>query len=131
MKIHATGEDIGVARQSHRSKESAVRTTPYANVLGIDIRKSLQVTRSGDHIFILGGPAPSAVGRLAEGTSVHDSQTIVHRKHHISQAGEILILRVGIVVVVHVMEAQKHLPRWTTMDKNERRCFGGVVSRDK
>src|SRR5437764_9908574 len=95
MKIHATGENIGVARQSHRSKEPAVRTTPYANVLGIDIRKSLQVTRSGNHIFILGGPTPSTVGRLAEGTSIHDSQTIVHRKHHVSQAGEILILRVA------------------------------------
>ena len=50
--------------------------------------------------------------------AVHDSQPIIYGEHNVTQARQILIHRIRIVVVVHVMEAEHHLSRGATVGED-------------
>src|SRR5262249_1349411 len=95
-------------------------TAPDSDPLSIDIRQALQILSARHHIFVLGRTSPSAVSGLAKRASIHDSEPVVYREHHVAQAGQILILGVSVVVVVHVMDRRQHLRRWPAVNKDER-----------
>src|SRR5579859_5588373 len=61
--------------------------------------------------------------------AIHDAQPVIYREDGVSQAGEILIFSVGVVVVVHVMEAEQHLPAWSAMREDQRGTTSTLVAR--
>ena len=77
--------------------------------------------------------------------AVPDAESVVHREDDEPTAREILIERVGVRVIVRVVPAEQHLPRWPTVDVDDgrlsrvptARCFeqlpvdGQTVSRAK
>src|SRR5579859_3669171 len=131
VEVHAGSKDIGIAGESHRGKKSSIRASPDADAFGINIREPLEIPGSGHYIFVFCSPAPTAVGGITESPSIHNSQAIVDGKHHISQAGQILIFSIGVVVVVQGMEAQYHLTAGASMDKDERRPRSAMIARDE
>ena len=66
-------------------------------------------------------PARAVIERLAEIQSVPDAAAIIHRQHDVSLARQILIHRVRVVVVVHVMPAEQHLPPRPAVQEHQRR----------
>src|SRR5208337_3525633 len=61
------------------------------------------------HVIELARPARAVVERLAEIQTVADPAAVIHGKHNEALARQILIHRVGVVVVVHVVTADEHL----------------------
>src|SRR5215470_18829907 len=135
MKVHTGGKDIGVAGQSQGGEQTAIRASPDADSFGIDIRQTLQIPGPSQNVLVLGRTTPTTISRLAEGAPVHDAETIVYRQHHITQAGQILILSIGVVVVVHVVEGGQHLAYGATVNKDQGRMpllrAGAGSARDK
>jgi hypothetical protein len=85
----------------------------------------LQKFRARDHILVFGCAAPYRFRRLAKGAPVHDAEPVVHREHGVTFARQILIHRVGVVVILHVMKAEQHLPDRSAMREDE----SGAASR--
>ena len=79
----------------------------------------MQVAARGDDVLVFSGTAPNRIRRLAESASVHHSQPIIDREHSVSAAGQVLIHRVSVVVVVHVMEAEHHLADGASMHEDQ------------
>src|SRR5258708_39960978 len=122
MKIHAGGEYVRVARKRQRCQQSAVRAAPNADALGINITQPLQILRPCLDISVLRGAAPTAIGRFTKGTPIHNAQPVIDGQHHVTQACQILILGVGVVVVVYVVEPKQHLPWRAAVDEDKRRA---------
>src|SRR5262249_13853526 len=55
--------------------------------------------------------------------SIHDSSAIVHSEDDIPSASQVLIHSVGVVVVVHVVEAEHHLANRSAMNEDEGRTL--------
>src|SRR5207302_8508070 len=92
-----------------------------SNALRINVLEGLQKFRARDYVLIFGGAAPDRVWRLAKGASVHDAEPVIDREHGVTFAREILILRVGVVVILHVLKPEQHLPDRSAMREDERR----------
>ncbi len=83
---------------------------PEANFIGVDLRKGMQVSSRSDHVF--------SIPTLLVRTSWASHGMPVRRSCHAANSptvpaslgGQILIRRAGIVVVIHVVEAQHHMP---------------------
>src|ERR1035441_5406176 len=56
------------------------------------------------------GAGRPIVDGLAEVEPVADAAAVVDGEHHVSLAGQILVHGVSLVVVIHVVPAQQHLP---------------------
>src|SRR4029453_9887621 len=111
--------------QPHGGQKSAVRAAPETDPLRINIVERLQEFRARDNILVFRRAAPHRLWRLAKGASVHDAKPIIHRENGVTFTRQILIHCVGIVVVLHVMESEEHLPNRSAMRENE----GGAASR--
>ena len=51
--------------------------------------------------------------------AVHNPKPVIHRKHSVAFAGQILIHRVGVVVILHVMPSKQHLPDRSAVREDE------------
>src|SRR5438046_7068163 len=122
MKIDAGFENVGVARKTHGGQKPAVRSAPETDPLRIDVVERLQKFRTRNHVLVFGGAAPHGVWWLAKGAPVHDAEPIVHREHSVTLARQILIHRVGGVVMLHVMPFETSLPCWSLV-----RCVGDSI----
>src|SRR5439155_9854189 len=69
---------------------------------------------------VFGRAAPHRVWRLAKRASVHDAEPVIHREHGVTFARQILVHRVGVVVILHVMKAEQHLPDRSAVREDER-----------
>src|SRR6266511_3865054 len=56
--------------------------------------------------------------------AIPDAEPVVHREHDEPATRQILIQRVGVRVIVRVVPAQQHLPRWTAVNIHD----GGFAS---
>src|SRR5215510_6018804 len=79
--------------------------------------------RGGDNILIFRSSARAAVLGLPERAAVADAETIVDRQDRISTASQVLIEAVGVVVVVHIVPAEHHLPDRAAVHKDHRWQF--------
>ena len=131
VEIDAGFENVGVAREAHGGKKPAVGSAPETDSLRINVVEGLQKFGAGDHILVFGCPAPHRLWRLAKGASVHDAEPVVHRKHSVAFTREILIHSVGVVVILHVMPSEQHLPDWPAVRENQRRSALSLVFRRK
>src|SRR5262249_30223883 len=104
--VDTGGEEIGVTRETHRRKVTAVAAAPEADALGIDVGAGLQIFSGGDDVLIFAGASAGTIRSFTESTAVADAAAIVHRENDVAAIGEILIHRIGIRVVVHVMPAE-------------------------
>src|ERR1700686_2086662 len=120
VQVDSGSEQTGVMRQAHGSQIAAVGSTPEADSLRIDIRQRLKIFFCRYDVFVLGATARSAVFGLAKMAAIHNAGAVVDGENYISAAGEVLIHRVGVVVVVHVMEAEHHLAHGAAVDEDER-----------
>ena len=73
------------------------------------------------HVVELRAAGGAVVERLAELQAVADAAAIVHRQHDVALAGEPLIHRVGVPVVVVVVPAEQHLPARSAVEEDQRR----------
>src|SRR5205823_6751830 len=119
VKIDAGFKNVGVARQTHGGQKSAVRSAPKTDPLRINIAKVLQKFRARDYILVFGCAAPHRFWRLPKGTPVHDAEPVIHREHGVTFARQILIYCVGVVVILHVMKTEEHLPARSTVREDE------------
>src|SRR6476661_9428922 len=126
MKVSPRCKNVGVTSQCQRRQKSAIGSAPEPNPLRIDGCLAQKKPGPGHNVFILGGPSPTRVLGLPESAAIHDSQSIIYREHDVPLAGQVLIHRVGVVVVVHVVEAEHHLPHRSTMSEDQSRA--GLVS---
>src|SRR5215469_2891877 len=110
MEVYAGSEQIGIASETHGGEISAVRASPQAVLFRIDDGESLQVFGRSDDVFVFGTTAPSGVERFAKGAAIHDAETVVDRQHNVALARQVLIHGVRVVVVVHVVKSEHHLP---------------------
>ena len=83
------------------------------------------------HVVIFRSAAPACVRRLTKVVTIHNAEPVVHGQDRVSQVGKILILGVCIVVVVHVMEPEHHLPGRATMSKDQRWSSACLILRNK
>src|SRR6266850_1261152 len=74
----------------------------------------------GDNVFVFGGATPCASRSFAEGPAVADAAAIVDRKNDVAAAGQVLIHRIGIRVVIHVVPAEQHLTDRTAVHEDQR-----------
>src|SRR3989440_2086355 len=119
IKSDAGFKIVGVRRRPRGGKNPAVGSAPETDPLRIDVVERLQKFRARNHILVFGGAAPHGVWRLAKGAPVHDAEPIVHRKHGVTFARQILIHRVGVVVILHVMPSEQHLPDRSAVCEDE------------
>ena len=83
---------------------------PQAELFAIDDGEGLEVFGCSDDVFVFGTTAPSGVRRFAKAATIHDAEPIVHRQHDVAFARQVLIHGVRVVVVVHVVKSEHHLP---------------------
>src|SRR5690349_9697211 len=119
VKINAGGENIGIAAEPESSEITTVASAPKPDARGVHIAAALQIFPGGNDIAILGGAAAGARGSFAEIAAITDSTAVVHGQNDIATAGEVLVHRVGIRVVIHVMPAEKHLPNRAAVHEDE------------
>src|SRR5436190_8333553 len=119
MKIDAGFENVRVARQAHGGQKSAIRSAPETDPPRINDIEGLQKFRACDHVLVFRSAAPDGFRWLAKGAPVHDAEPVVHRKHGVTFARQILIHSVGVVVILHVMKAEERLPDRAAVCENE------------
>src|SRR5204863_10148889 len=105
--------------QAHGGQESAVRSAPKTDPLRIDVIERLQKFRARDYILVFRCAAPHRFWRLAKGAAVHDAEAVIHREHGVTFARQILVHRIGVVVILHVMKTEEHLPDGSTVREDE------------
>ena len=69
------------------------------------------------------------VRRLAKGAAISRAQTVVDREDHESTARQILIGGIHVVVCVHRMEAEQHLPERSPVREDEAGAARRVMRR--
>ena len=79
----------------------------------------LEEMRARQHILIFRSACRPRMLGLLEFPSITDAETVIDRQHDEAVSGEILVHRIGVAVVVHVMPAEKHLPRRAAMHEND------------
>ena len=119
VEIDAGFENVGVARQTHGGQKSAVGSAPETDPLRINVVECLQKFRARDHVLVFGCAAPHRFWRLAKGAPVHDAEPVIHREHGVTFARQILIHRIGVVVILHVMKPEQHLPDRSAVREDE------------
>ena len=120
VKIDSGSEDVRVARQAERRQITAIRSAPQANSLLVNIITLAKVLRAGHDVLIFRSAARATMLGHAKAAAVADAAAIIHRQDHVAAAGEILIHRVRVVVVIKILPAEQHLPHRPTMHENER-----------
>src|SRR5205085_7682110 len=60
-----------------------------------------------------------AMLRFTKRAPVADAAAIVDREHRVAATGEILIERVGVVIVVEIMPAEEHLAHGAAVHKDD------------
>src|SRR5262249_44203243 len=78
VKIHASGKQIGVARQRLRCQQSTVGASPNADSIWVDVRKGGQKALRSNHILVLRCPTWTLIGGATKRLPVTDSASIVH-----------------------------------------------------
>src|SRR5690242_4854538 len=111
VQVNAGGEDVGVAAEGERGEEAAVRAAPDSDALRVYLWQRLQIQAASLHVLVLGGAKRTGTGRVMEVVSVADAKTIVHRKHDVTIAREVLVHSIRVCVIVHVVPTEQHLPR--------------------
>ena len=82
--------------------------------------RDLQVEPGAQHVRELAGSVRAVVERLAELHPVPGAAPVVHGQHDVAAAGQVLVHRVGVVVVGQVVEAQQHLPARSAVEEHDR-----------
>ena len=123
VEIHAGGKQARSARQPERRQVAAVRPAPQADPRRVDVGARAQIESRALHVVKLTGAARAIIDRLAEVEPVADAAAIVDGEHDVSLAGQVLIHRVRIVVVVHVVPAQQHLPPRSAVHEDQGGMF--------
>src|SRR5579859_2610094 len=96
MEINPRCEEIGVAREAQCSQVAAVAAAPQSDASRIYFGTRLQIFSGGDHVLILAGASSRAAGSFAKRAAVSDAAAVVHGKHHVAAAGQILVHAVRI-----------------------------------
>src|SRR5438309_8505184 len=122
MEIDAGFKNVRVACQAHGGEKSAVRSAPEPDPLRINVVERLQEFRTRHYVLVFGCAAPDRVSWLAKRASVHDAQPIIHRQHGVPFARQILIHRISIVVILHVMKTEQHLPDGSPVREDKSRA---------
>src|SRR5258707_6174829 len=94
-------------------------------MLCIDTAAPLKVFSRGYDTLILRRATSGSARRFAKCAAIANSAAVIQRKNDVSAAGEVLIHRIGIRVVVHVVPTKEHLTDRSAMKKNKR---GPLVS---
>src|SRR5262245_44214273 len=123
VQVDSGGEEVGVASQTERRQKAAITAAPQPDPGLVDVAARTQVMRGGHNVLIFRGPAPAPLLGLPKRAAIADAQTIVDRQDRITTARQILIEAVGVVVVVHIVPAEHHLPARATVHKDHRRQF--------
>src|SRR5258708_1769099 len=77
--------------------------------------------RPRNYILVFDGSGIAGVLGLMEGPAIADAKSVIHGEHHETMRRQILIHGVGVAVVIHVVPAEEHLPRWSAVHEN----YGG------
>src|SRR5215467_8566386 len=123
VEIDASDKEIGVATEAECGEVAAVASAPQADLLGGDIRTTLQKFSGGNDVLIFRRATTGPPRRFTKRTAVANAAAIVERENDVATAREILIHGVGIRVVVHVVPAEKHLANRAAVKKNQRGAF--------
>jgi hypothetical protein len=110
VKIDSRGKHVRVPRQTQSGQISTVPSSPESDASRIDLRPRPQVIACGHDVLVFRGTSGSPARCFPKSTSISGSAAKIHAEHSIPTAGEVLIHPVGIVVVIHVVPSQEHLP---------------------
>src|SRR5205085_4028213 len=119
VQVNTGGEEIGIARKAERRQIAAIRAAPETDVLWINRTTLAQILRSRNDVLILGCATRAPVLRFTKRAPVADAAAIVDREHRVAATGEILIERVGVVIVVEIMPAEEHLAHGAAVHKDD------------
>src|SRR6185437_271751 len=119
VEINPGGKQIRSPREGKGGQITAVRSAPNTNSLRVHVLPRLQVQTSSDYVVELACAPRSVVDRFPKVQPIADAATVIHRKHHVSVIREELVQSVGIRIIVHVMEAQQHLPARPAMKEHQ------------
>ena len=89
--------------------------------LGSTSGAAAQIQAGAEHVVELARAGGAVVEGFAEVQAVADAAAVVDGQHDVALAGEVLIHRVGVVVVVHVVPAQQHLAARASVEEDQRR----------
>src|SRR5262245_10786101 len=118
VQVNPGGEEVGVAGQTERRQKAAVTASPQSDPRLVNVATRTQVMRARDDVLIFRRAAPAAVLGLPKRPAVADAEAIIYRQHRIALARKILIEAVRVVVVVHVVPAEHHLPARAAVHKD-------------
>src|SRR5438105_3832754 len=131
VEVHARGENIRIAREAHCGQEPAVGAAPQANFFRVHHRKRLEILCRGDNVLIFLRAAWPAFLALAESAAIHNSRAVVDREDDEAARSEVLIFGVGVVIVLHVMKAEHHLPARPAMHEEQGGTSRSASTRDE
>ena len=127
VHVHAGREHVGRTRESHRGEIAAVRAAPQADARRVDVRPILHEEARAHHVAEFAAAGRAVVERFAELHPVADAAAVVDGEHDVALAGQPLVHRVGIPVVIHVVPAEEHLtPRPAVKEDHRRPLVAGL-----
>src|SRR6266446_422401 len=100
MEIHAGGKDVGVARQTEGGEVASVASSPQADTRWVNIGPALKIFSTSDDVFVFAGAAACTARSFTERAAIAYAAAVVDRQHDVAAAGQILVHRVGICVVI-------------------------------
>ena len=118
-QIHARLEDIGIARQRQSREIAAIGAAPDADAPGIDALQPLEEFGARLDVLIFRGARRARLRGMLKGAAIGDAQPVIDRQHGETVRRQILVHGIAVGVIVHIVPAQHHLPRWPAMHEDD------------
>ena len=81
-----------------------------------------QISTCSEDVVVLAGSVASVVHGFAEVESIADAAAVVDREYDVAVAGQVLVHRIGVGVVLHGMKAEQHLTARSAVEEDEGGC---------
>ena len=94
---------------------------PDADVFRVPVGTRAEVEPRAQNVIEFARPGGAVMNGLAELHAVAGPAAIVDGEHHVTSAGQILVQGICIIVISHVMPAQKHLTARAAVEEHHRR----------
>ena len=116
----AGGEEVGSACQAEGRQVAAVGAAPEADPLRVYVGAVFEIKPGAEHIVELAAARSAVVQSFAKFHAIADAASIVDRQDDEALAGQVLVHRVGVVVVAAIVPSQEHLPPRAAVEEQQR-----------
>src|SRR6185503_16716934 len=103
MKVEASGENVGRARETHGGEISSVRPAPQPDATWINVSPRAQLLPRRDHVLYFRRASGPVVLSLAKLHAIAGSTSVVHGHHDVALIRQVLVQAIHLLVVVEPM----------------------------